>query len=68
LTITSFRDPTCYDDPEYPDSDGKYCESYHGQIENCGGYNTQDFQARKACCVCGGGQFTPYQQDYKLEL
>jgi hypothetical protein len=63
--------PTCYDDMEYPDSGGEdYCDVYSNHYEYClnPSYDTDNFTSSIACCVCGGGQFTPFDSNPPLQF
>lgn len=64
LTASSYKTPTCYDDFNggYPDASGYFCVTYHEHIDFCGRFDNEDFVSTSACCICGGGQFTPYDQ------
>ena len=59
---------TCWEENmTFVDSGNDGCEWY-GLGTNyltCGNYDTDDFNARRMCCACGGGSDTPYP--YVLE-
>ena len=38
------------------DSFGDGCDDYVGGEDWCGNYDDSDFEAKKMCCPCGGGE------------
>ena len=51
---------TCVNDDSTLDVHNYDCSHYDAEPEDCAGglYDTEDFTARKQCCVCGGGIIT----------
>jgi hypothetical protein len=59
---TDYTLDICNNDDSVYDSDGDSCSDiYDGNPQYCGGYNTDEFVARYACCDCGGGIFDYYK-------
>ena len=49
-------DASCVNDDSVGDSYGDTCSSYYDAYPStCGEYDSTDFTAASACCVCGGG-------------
>ena len=45
------------------DRNGDVCKNY--LPENCGLYDDEDFESRKHCCSCGGGNIPKGTLQYK---
>ena len=43
------------DNGTFKDSKGAACDAYWRSPDQCGLFDTSEFEARSACCACGGG-------------